>query len=520
MRLKAKLANVNRKGIEISVPIEQVAVGDILMIRPLERIPVDGHIIEGFGLIDESMITGESIPVEKRQGDAVIGATFNNEGSFSMKTDKVGQSTILSQIIKQVEESQGTKAPIHRRAKNISSLFISVVLVISFFTALGWIIVGPDTRTTFAFITSISVILIACPYALKLATPTAMLFGIGKLAENGIIIKGANSLETMNKVSAIVLDKTGTITRGKPTVTDIILSNINRNDDEDMLPIILGIENRIQHILASAITDYLSMNKIKPVKISEFSYFEGKGLKAIYKGQNYIIGTPKWLIEDGVSIPDDLYLKINELTYQNKKLVLVGFNGKATVLIGLRDNIKISAHKAIQDIKKLGIQIHMLCVDHEQTALMVALEMGIDHFEGDVLPSNKLDYIISLQKKGHIVAMVRDGVDDSSALDKANLSIAINDGIDISKEGTDVTLIKGDLSKIVSAIIIARKTVRTIHENLIWALIYNLIAIPLAAGILFPFNGFLINPMFAGAAMTVSSIAVITNSLLLKRLKL
>ncbi len=396
--LQAKTAIINRMGIEIEVSIEQVVVGDLVIIKPGEKIPVDGQIIEGYGLIDENMITGEIIPVEKKQGDTVIGSTISNDGRFVIKAEKVGQSTLLSQIIKLVKEAQGSRAPIQRQVDKIASIYVPIVLVLSVLTALVWAVLGPDTKTTFAFITSISVLLIACPCALGLATPTAILVGIGISAEHGILIKGANNFEIIHKISAIVLDKTGTITRGNPTVTDIILSNLNRNDDEDLLSIVLGIEKKSDHVLASAIVNYLTLHKVTPVNITEFLIIPGKGVKAIYKGQRYIVGTPKWLMNEGVSIPDDLYLKINELSKRNKKLVLIGYNEKATVLIGLRDNIKLSAYKAIKDIKKLGIEIHLLSSDHEQTAMMVALETGIDHFRGDVLPAEKLDYIKMLQK--------------------------------------------------------------------------------------------------------------------------
>jgi len=518
--LQAKTAIIIRNGDEVEGPVEQVIPGDIVLIKPGEKIPVDGQIIEGYGLIDECMITGETIHVEKKKGDPVIGATLNIDGRLLIKAEKVGQSTVLSQIIKLVKEAQGSRAPIQRQVDKIASVYVPIILFLSFLTVVIWSIFGPETKTTFAFVTAISVLLIACPCALGLATPTAIMVGIGKSAEHGILIKGANSFETIHKISAIVLDKAGTITRGKPTVTDIILSNIYRNDDEDLLSVILGIEMKSDHVLAYAIVDYLALHKITPVDITDFSIIKGKGVKATYKDQRYIVGTPKWLMNEGVNIPDDLYFKINELSKRNKKLVLIGFNEKATALVGLRDNIKLSAYKAIKDIKKLGIEIHMLSGDHEQTAMMVALETGIDHFKGDVLPAEKLEYIKMLQSKGYIVAMVGDGLNDSPALAKANVSIAIGKGTDISKESTDITFIKGDLSKIVSMISIANGTIKTIRQNLYWAFIYNLIGIPLAAGLLFPFNGFLLNPIIAGAVMALSSVSVITNSLRLKRIKI
>jgi len=519
-RLQAMTATIIRHDVEMEVPVEQVIVGDIVLIKPGEKVPVDGQIIDGYGLVDESMITGETIQVEKKKGDSVIGSTLNIDGRLMIRVEKVGQSTVLSQIIKLVKEAQGSKAPIQRQVDKIASVYVPTVLVLSFLTALIWTVFGPETKTTFAFITAISVLLIACPCALGLATPTAILAGIGKSAEHGILIKGANSFETIHKISAIVLDKTGTITRGKPTITDIILSNIYRNDDDDLLSVILGIELKSEHVLATAIVEYLTLHKIIPVNITDFSIITGKGVKATYKGQRYIVGTPKWLMNEGVNVPDDLYFKISELSKRNKKLVLIGFNEKATALIALRDNIKPSAYKAIKDIKKLGIEIHMLSGDHEQTTMMVALETRIDHFKGDVLPAEKLEYIKMLQSNGHIVAMLGDGLNDSPALAKANLSIAIGKGTDISKESADITFIKGDLSKIVSMISIAKRTIKTIRQNLYWAFIYNLIGIPLAAGILFPLNGFLLNPIIAGAVMALSSVSVVTNSLRLKRIKI
>jgi P-type Cu2+ transporter len=518
--LQAKMATIIRYDVETEVPVEQLIVGDIVLIKPGEKVPVDGQIIEGYGLVDESMITGETFQVEKKKGDSVIGSTLNIDGRLLIEVDKVGQSTVLSQIIKLVKEAQGSRAPIQRQVDKIASVYVPIVLFLSILTALIWTVYGPETKTTFGFITAISVLLIACPCALGLATPTAILVGIGKSAEHGILIKGANSFDTIYKISAIVLDKTGTITRGKLTITDIILSNIYRNDDEDLLSVILGIEQKSEHLLATAIVEYLTLHKITPVNITDFSIITGKGVKATYKDQQYIVGTPKWLMNEGVNVPDDLYFKINELSKRNKKLVLVGFNDKATALIALRDNIKPTAYKAINDIKKLGIEIHMLSGDHEQTAMMIALETGINHFKGDVLPAEKLEYIKMLQSKGYIVAMLGDGLNDSPALAKANLSIAIGKGTDISKESADITFIKGDLSKIVSMISIANGTIKTIRQNLYWAFIYNLIGIPLAAGILFPFNGFLLNPIIAGAVMALSSVSVVTNSLRLKRIKI
>ena len=518
--LLPKSAFIYREGVEVEVPIEQVMPGDFVIIQSGEKIPVDGHIVEGKGLVDESMITGESFPVEKKEGDCVIGSTVNKNGRFLVLAEKVGKSILLSQIIKLVIEAQDTRAPIQRRVDKISSVYVPVVLVTTFFTIMIWMIFGPETKTTYAFITAISILLIACPCALGLSTPTAILVGIGISAEHGIVIKGANNFETIHKISAIVLDKSGTITRGKPTVTDIILSNIYRNDEEDMLSIIHGIERKADHILANAIDDHLSLHKILPVDIDEFNVIPGKGIKAIYKDQKYIIGTPKWLIDEGVAIPDDLYLKINELSKHNKKLVLVGYNKKATVIIALRDNIKPSAYKAINDIKKSGIEIHLLSADHEQTAKMIALETGIDHYKGEVLPLDKLEYIKLLQNKGHIVAMIGDVLEDSPALAKSDISISIGNENDFSLESADITLIKGDLSKIVSVIKIAKHTVGTIRQNLFLAFMYNFVGIPLAAGILFPYNGFLINPMIAGAAMALSSVSVLTNSISLKRIKI
>lgn len=393
MALQVKSALIKRLGKEIELPIEQVMEGDILIIRPGEIIPIDGQILEGNGLIDESMITGEPIPVDKQVGDTVIGATINNNGSFLMKAEKVGQSTLLAQIIKLIKEAQGSKAPIQKQVDKISSIFVPVVLIVSLLTALVWFILGPEPKTTFAFVTAITVLIIACPCALGLATPTAIMVGIGKSAEYGILFKGANSLEAMNKVTALVLD-------------------------------------------------------------------------------------------------------------------------------GLDDNIKPSAHKAITQLKKMGIEIHMLTGEYEQTASMVAHEMGIEHFKGDMIPADKLSYIKLLQKKGFRVAMVGDGINDSRALAQANVGIAMSGGNDIAVESADIILVKGDLWKIVSAIRISKRTVRTIHQNLLWAFIYNIIGILVAAGILFPFTGFLLNPMIAGAAMAFSSVSVVAHSLRLKRIKI
>ena len=393
MELQVKSALIKRLGIEIELPIEQVMEGDTLIIRPGEIIPIDGQIIEGNGLIDESMITGDPISVDKKVGDAVIGATINNNGSFLMKAEKVGQATILAQIIKLIKEAQGSKAPIQKQVDKISSVFVPVVLIVSLLTALVWFILGPEPKTTFAFVTAITVLIIACPCALGLASPTAIMVGIGKSAEHGILFKGASSLEAMHKVTAIVLG-------------------------------------------------------------------------------------------------------------------------------GLDDNIKPSAHKAITQLKKMGLEIHMLTGDYEQTASTVAHEIGIEHFKGDMIPADKLAYIKLLQKKGFRVAMVGDGITDSRALAQANVGIAMSGGNELAIDNADIIFVKGDLWKIVSAIRISKRTVRTIHQNLFWAFIYNIIGIPIAAGILFPFTGFLLNPMIAGAAMAFSSVSVVAHSLRLKRIKI
>jgi Cu2+-exporting ATPase len=514
MGLRVKVARIIRNNQEQEISIDDVIIGDILIIRPGEKIPVDGKVIEGSSFINESMITGEAIPVEKIENDFVIGATINNTGSFKMIAEKVGKDTMLSQIIEMVRNAQGSKAPVQKLADKTASIFVPVVISIAIISALIWFIVGPDPRITYSFVTLVTVLIIACPCALGLATPTALMVGIGKGAENGILIKNAEALENAKQVDIVVVDKTGTITKGQPEVNEIIWLRSDVKRDQ-ILEEVLAIEKKSEHPLANSIVKYLNHLSNNSLSVIKFNSHTGLGVTAIINENQYHIGNYQLMKENQIDIEEE-HQYFNQFGNTSQTQVFVAKNKSLIGLITISDHIKESSIHAIRNLHKMNLQVHMLTGDSHGTAEEIANKTGIDHYKAEVLPKDKLDYVKDLQKQGYKVAMVGDGINDSPALSQADIGIAMGHGTDIAIESADITLIKGDLEKIAASLKLSKATVRTIKENLFWAFIYNIIAIPIAAGILYPINGFMLSPMIAGGAMAFSSVSVVLNSLRLK----
>ena len=506
-------------GVEKTVPIAEVAIGDRLVVRPGERIPVDGVVAAGTSFVDESMISGEPIPVEKMAGEKVFAGTVNQKGSFQFTAEKVGGDTILAQIIKMVQDAQGSKAPVQKLVDKIAGVFVPVVIGIAILSFLAWIIFGGENATTHAFLSLVTVLVIACPCALGLATPTAIMVGVGKGAENGILIKDAESLELGHKVNAMVLDKTGTITVGKPEVTDMIWKE--DTDIDTSKATLFAIEAASEHPLAEAITLKLrNETDNKTVTIDKFESITGRGVKAAVDGKVYYVGNKALFQENGIPLDETLAAQAQKLQQEAKTVIWFADSEKALACIAITDQVKETAKEAIAHLQKQGIETYMLTGDNPETAAAVAHNTGINHFQAEMLPQDKADFVQNLQAGGKIVAMVGDGINDSQALAQADLSIAMGKGSDIAIDVAKMTLISSDLNQISKALKLSKHTVRTIKQNLFWAFIYNIIGIPIAAGVLYPAFGFLLDPMIAGAAMALSSVSVVTNSLRLKSLKL
>ena len=503
--LKPKTANVIRDGNEVTLKIDELKINDLVIVRPGERIPADGFIVNGFSTVDESMITGESIPVEKKEGDKVIGGTINLSGSFNFRVSAIGKNSILGQIIKLVEEAQSSKAPIQNLADKIASVFVPIVILIAFLTFAGWIIGGATFSS--ALIHFVAVLIIACPCALGLATPTALIVGTGIGADNGILIKNAQSLELTHKITDLILDKTGTITEGKPKVDDIIF--LKDSNKEFNLRLIASAENKSEHPLAKAIRDYAKENKISLIEPDSFRYFPGFGVEANFGEDKVVIGTEDLMKRNGVDFSQFSDL-INNLFSVSKILVFVAINQNPAAIISISDPIKKNSVQAIEKIKSLGINVMMITGDNEETARSIAEKTGIEKYFARVLPEEKAKVIKQLKGENKIVAMVGDGINDAPALAEADVSIAMSGGTDIAMETADITLMKNDLMDVYRAIKLSHLTIKAIKQNLFWAFIYNVIGIPLAAfGIL--------NPMIAAAAMSLSSVSVVTNSLRIRR---
>jgi Cu+-exporting ATPase len=516
MGLKPKTARIIREGKEIDIPVDEVMVGDIVVVRPGEKIPVDGTVREGTSAVDESMITGESIPIKKKAGDEIIGATINKTGSFKFQATKVGKDTALAQIIKLVQDAQGSKAPIQRLADAISGYFVPIVISIAIATFVIWFNFGPFPPLTFALLTFVAVMIIACPCALGLATPTAVMVGTGKGAENGILIKGGESLETAHKLDTIVFDKTGTLTKGEPEITDLV--SINSHSEEEILKNAASAEKVSEHPLGEAIIKSAIEKKIELHDAKDFKTIEGHGIEARVDSRNVLLGNIKLMRDRGIDMKD-LEKKAEELAADGKTPIYVSLDGKIAGLIAVADPLKESSLEALEKLKKLGLKVVMLTGDNRRTAEAIARKAGIDGVLSEVLPEDKVHEIKKLQSQGRKVAMVGDGINDAPALAQADVGIAIGSGTDVAMEASDITLIKGDLRGVASAIELSKRTIRVIKQNLFWAFFYNTAGIPVAAGVLYPFFGILLNPIFASAAMAFSSVSVVSNSLRLRRVR-
>ena len=512
------VVRVLEDGTEQEIPIKAVQEGDVLVVKPGGRIPVDGTVQEGVSFVDESMITGEPVPVEKISGMHVYAGTINQKGSFRFMAEKVGSETVLAHIIKMVQEAQGSKAPVQQLVDKIAGIFVPVVIGIAIVTFIGWMIAGGELAFTHALLTSVTVLVIACPCALGLATPTAIMVGIGKGAENNILIKDAESLEQMHRVTAVVLDKTGTITEGKPFVTDISWNPAIGIDD--YMPVLLHMESKSEHPLADAVVLHLTGLGIVSSLSGTFESVTGQGIKENIDGMNYFVGNRRLLEENGVTVGTDQKEQIDAWQMEGQTVVYFADQRRVLALIAISDRIKDHSAQSIKRMQESGIDVYMLTGDNAVTARAVADAVGVKHYRAEVMPSDKADFVKELQKQGKIVAMVGDGINDSQALAQADVSVAMGKGSDIAIDVAKITLITSDLNALPKAIALSRQTVAAIRQNLFWAFIYNVIGIPLAAGVLFPCCGFLLNPMIAAAAMAASSVSVVSNSLRIKKKKI
>ena len=511
MGLQPKTVTIlHEGGHQMQIPIEKVAIGDIIVVKPGEKIAVDGTVVSGNSYVDESMLSGEPVPVLKMESDKVFAGTINQKGSFQFKADRVGSETMLAQIIKMVQDAQGSKAPVQKLVDKIAGIFVPIVILIAIAAFVVWIIFGGDNAFTQGLMALITVLVIACPCALGLATPTAIMVGVGKGAEKGILIKDAESLELAQKINAVILDKTGTITEGKPEVTDVYWAD----DNPTLKQILYSIEERSEHPLAEAIVAHL-MNQ-SAVPVTGFESITGNGAKAGVDGEVYFIGNRRLMAENNISIDLSVSEKAHELENEAKTVIWFADSQKAVAVLAIADKVKPTSQEAIHELQQAGTEVHMLTGDNESTAKAVSEKVGIKHYRAGVLPGQKAAYVKELQEAGKVVAMVGDGINDSTALAQADVGIAMGKGSDIAMDVAKMTIISSDLTKVPEAIQLSRSTVRTIKQNFFWAFVYNLIGIPVAAGILYPINGFLLNPMIAGAAMALSSVSVVSNSLRLK----
>ncbi|AEV31093.1 copper/silver-translocating P-type ATPase [Owenweeksia hongkongensis DSM 17368] len=516
MGLQPKMVKVIVDEKEIEMPVGDVQKGQIVMVRPGEKIPLDGKVTVGNSFVDESMISGEPLAVKKKSGDEVFAGTINQKGAFRFEATKVGNDTLLAQIIKTVREAQGSKAPVQKLADKIAGIFVPTVILIAIATFTVWMIWGGDDAFTHALLTTVSVLVIACPCALGLATPTAIMVGVGKGAENNILIKDARGLELAHKVDAILLDKTGTITEGKPEVVEQIWKDENLQNQE----ILFAIESQSEHPLAQAVTNSLKEKVEKNPAISSFESLTGQGVKASANDETYFLGNRKLMDEHGISLSGDFATKAEE--WQQKAYTVIYFakGNELLSVLAIADKIKPTSAEAIRKLQDQNVEVYMLTGDNEHTAKAVAQQVGIKNYKAETLPADKANLLKKLQAEGKTVAMVGDGINDSHALAEADVSIAMGKGSDIAMDVATITLITSDLNSIPKALKLSSNTVKGIRQNLFWAFIYNLIGIPIAAGILYPFTGFLLNPMIAGAAMAFSSVSVVLNSLRLKRLSI
>jgi Cu+-exporting ATPase len=525
MGLQAKTARVVRNGEETDIPTEDVQIGDVVIVRPGEKVPVDGVVREGASAVDESMLTGESLPVEKRPGDQVIGATLNKTGAFRFEATKVGKDTVLAQIIRLVEEAQGSKAPIQRMADYVASIFVPTVIGIAVATLILWWALGPSPAFLFALLNFVAVLIIACPCALGLATPTAIMVGTGKGAEHGILIRSGESLETAHKIRTIVFDKTGTLTKGEPEVTDVVSREPRAESREpraegrvEILRLAASLERGSEHPLGEAVVNRAKGEGIALSEVEGFEAIPGHGVRGKVDGHAVLLGNAKLMQESGITL-GELAETAETLAGQGKTPMFMAVDGEPVGVIAVADTLKEHSTEAVSALHRLGVEVAMITGDNLRTATAIARQTGIDRVLAEVLPDQKAEEVKKLQAEGRVVAMVGDGINDAPALAQADVGIAIGTGTDVAMQASDITLIRGDLRGVVTAIELSKRTLRTIKQNLFWAFIYNALGIPIAAGVLYPFFGMLLDPMIASAAMALSSVSVVSNSLRLRRFR-
>ncbi len=509
--LQAKTARVIRNGQELDLPVEEVLVGDVIQVRPGEKVPVDGIVVEGSSTVDESMLTGESLPVSKKRGDEVIGGTLNKTGAFKFRATKVGKDTALAQIVKMVQDAQNSKAPIARLADTISGYFVPVVMILAIWTFAIWFGFGPQPSLVYALVTSVAVLIIACPCALGLATPMSLMVGIGKGAEYGILIRSGEALQTACNIQTIVLDKTGTITKGKPELTDVLTADNGRWTMGELLHLAASAEKVSEHPLAQAIIEGARARGIEPTEVSEFEAIPGHGVLAKVKGRSVLVGNLKMMNRERITL-GSLEEKAQSLADDGKTPIFIAIDGEVAGIIAVADVVKEDSAEAIRALQALGIEIVMITGDNRHTAEAIARQVGITRVLAEVLPEEKANYIQLLQAENKKVAMVGDGINDAPALAQADVGLAIGTGTDVAIEASDITLIKGSLKGVVTAIEVSRATMKNVYQNLFGAFIYNTLGIPIAMGLLFPFFGLLLNPLLAGAAMAFSSVTVVGNA--------
>ncbi|HJA98634.1 MAG TPA: heavy metal translocating P-type ATPase [Candidatus Alistipes avicola] len=501
---------IREDGSQAQIPINRIRVGDILLVRPGDRVPVDGTVMEGGSYVDESMLSGEPVAVRKEAGSKVFAGTINQKGYFQFRADKVGAETMLAQIIRMVQEAQGSKAPVQKLVDKVAGVFVPVIIGLALLAFVLWVTLDPETGLTHGFLALVTVLIIACPCALGLATPTAIMVGIGKGAELGILIKDAESLEIAGKVNTVVLDKTGTLTEGCPVVTDMVWLH----GDDRLKEVFCSLERLSEHPLAEAIVQHFRIES--NLQVQQFESRTGRGIRGVVDGETYMVGNSRMLEDNGITIARKLDEVAWRLSSEHKSIVWFADAEQALAVAAITDRVKDTSVEAVRRLQAAGIEVCMLTGDNRETARHIAIQVGIDRFESEMLPQDKALFVRRLQEEGRKVAMVGDGINDSAALAQADLSIAMGHGSDIAMDVAKITVVASDLNKIPEAIRLSKQTVRTIRQNLFWAFIYNLIGVPIAAGILYPVNGFLLNPMIAGAAMALSSVSVVTNSLRLK----
>ncbi len=513
MGLQPKTVRILRDGIEMETGIARVLVGDMVLVRPGERVALDGTVVSGISFVDESMISGEPVAVEKSPGSAVFAGTVNQKGSFQFRAEKIGSATLLSQIIRQVQEAQGSKAPVQKLADRIAGIFVPVVLGIALLTFAVWMIFGGENALAHALLSSITVLVIACPCALGLATPTAIMVGVGKGAENGILIKDAESLETAHRVDTVVLDKTGTLTEGHPQVREFIWLT---PATVELQAILYTLEWRSEHPLAEAVVRHLAPEQPVPVALVQFQSLTGLGVSAVFEQKKYYAGAERLLQQLGIQPDPQTAARLAQWQNEAQTVIFFADENRLLAMIAIADPLKPGSAEAVGMLEEAGIEVHMLTGDHQLTAAAIAEQLGLRHFRAGLMPADKAAFVRQLQSDNKVVAMAGDGINDAEALAQADVSIAMGKGSDIAMEAAKMTLMSGDLRQLPRALRLSRFTVATIRQNLFWAFIYNVVGIPLAAGVLYPVNGFLLNPMIAGAAMALSSVSVVGNSLRLK----